>query len=294
VPPQLPRLPGIVRKVKPLAWVELAIALPWLWWSWLSIQFLGVPNRALYWVGLAVWAASAVVLVTHPRPEVLLARTVYRQRIGPAWWAVCTAAGVNPDHYRVWVHEGPEATAPATAGSTVTVTSWAVYRLPPQHLEAVLARELAQRLAISRTPSLLLYWLTVPARMMGRAIVFCLRHRVLSILAKIVIGFLLIGVLGVWVFLGFSHYVVFMLSLFLTPFVVPWAARTQERLADRAAAGLGYGVLLAEVFTGREFERAQQWQAALHLDLKGSQQADSTRLRALENYLNSSPARRPL
>ena len=29
--------------------------------------------------------------------------------------AVCTAAGVNPDHYRVWAHEGPEATAPATS-----------------------------------------------------------------------------------------------------------------------------------------------------------------------------------
>jgi len=34
-----------------------------------------------------------------------------------------------------------------------------------------------------------------------------------------------------------------MLSPFLAPFVVPWAARTQERLADRAAAELGYGVL---------------------------------------------------
>ena len=67
-----------------------------------------------------------------------------------------------------------------------------MYRLPPEHLEAVLARELAPP-CNPRTPSLLLYWLTVPARMMGRAIVFCLTHRVLSILAKIVIGFLLIG-----------------------------------------------------------------------------------------------------
>ena len=66
-----------------------------------------------------------MVLVAHPRVEVLLARSVYRrrppsvleaQRLGPAWWAVCTAAGVNPDHYRVWVHEGPEATAPASPG----------------------------------------------------------------------------------------------------------------------------------------------------------------------------------
>jgi Zn-dependent protease with chaperone function len=66
-----------------------------------------------------------------------------------------------------------------------------------------------------------------------------------------------------------------MLSPFLAPFVVPWAARTQERLADRAAAELGYGVLLAEVFTGREFDRAQQRRAALRQDLKGSQQSDA-------------------
>ena len=44
----------------------------------------------------------------------------------PRSGAVCTAAGVNPDHYRVRAHEGPEATAPVTAGSTVAVTSWAV------------------------------------------------------------------------------------------------------------------------------------------------------------------------
>jgi hypothetical protein len=62
-----------------------------------------------------------------------------------------------------------------------------------------------------------------------------LRHQVLSILAKLVIGFLLLGVLGVWFFLGFSYYIVFMLSPFLAPFVAPWAARTQEKLADRSS-----------------------------------------------------------
>ena len=68
-----------------------------------------------------------------------------------------------------------------------------------------MAHELAHHLAVPRALSLLLYWLTLPARLMGRVIVFGLRHRVLSILAKIVIGFLLLGVLGVWFFLGFSH-----------------------------------------------------------------------------------------
>ena len=35
---------------------------------------------------------------------------------------------------------------------------------------------------------------------------------------------------------------------------------------------------------------AQQWQAAFRQELKGSQQSDSTRLRALEKSLESSPA----
>jgi hypothetical protein len=48
--------------------------------SRLSIQFLGVPNRALYWVGLAVWVLSAVVVIAHPRVEDLLARKVYLAR----------------------------------------------------------------------------------------------------------------------------------------------------------------------------------------------------------------------
>jgi Zn-dependent protease with chaperone function len=279
--------------VKPSAWVELALGVPWLWWSWLSIQFIGVPWRGLYWIGLAVWGASAAVVVLHPRAEDLLAWRVYRlrppsvwesQRLGPAWWAVCTAAGVDPDRYRVWVHEGPEATAPITPGATVAVTSWAVYSLPPRHLEAVLAHELAHHLALPRAVSLLLYWLALPARLMGRWIAFCLRHQVLSILAKIVIGFLLVGVLGVWFFLGFSHYIVFMLSPFLAPFVAPWAARMQEKLADRLVVDLGYGVLLAEVFTGREFQRAQAWQNAPRPGLKGAQPLDSARLRPWSVY----------
>ncbi|MFG1820800.1 hypothetical protein ACGFIF_44090 [Kribbella sp. NPDC049174] len=92
----------------------------------------------------------------------------------------------------------------------------------------------------------------------------------LSVLVKVVIGFLLIGVLGVWVFLGFNHYVVFMLSPFPAPLVVPWAARVQEKLADQAAADLGYGALLAEVFTGREYERAQSWATAPRQGLKAT------------------------
>jgi len=82
-------------------------------------------------------------------------------------------------------------------------------------------------------------------------------------------------VLGVWLFLGFSYYIMFMLSPFLAPFVAPWAPRTQEKLADRLVVDLGYGAFLAEVFTGREFERAQAWQNAQRPGLKGALPLDS-------------------
>lgn len=65
-----------------------------------------------------VTAAAFAVIACTGRASVRLET----QRLGPAWWAACAAAGVNPDHYRFWVHEGPE----ATAGSTVAETEGGV------------------------------------------------------------------------------------------------------------------------------------------------------------------------
>ena len=73
----------------------------------------------------------------------------------------------------------------------------------------------------------------------------------LSIVIKLVIAFLLTGVLGVWWFAGFDYWVAMVLSPLVGPFFVWWAARVSEKLADRATVDLGYGVFLAEVFTGR-------------------------------------------
>jgi hypothetical protein len=58
------------------------------------------------------------------------------------------------------VYEGPEATASAVPGSTVAVSNWSIYTLPPRNLEAVLAYEPAHRLALSRLVSLFIYWLS--------------------------------------------------------------------------------------------------------------------------------------
>ncbi|GAB2635246.1 hypothetical protein [Kribbella swartbergensis] len=79
------------------------------------------------------------------------------------------------------------------------------------------------------------------------------------------------------------------LSPLVGPFFVWWAARVSEKLADRATVDLGYGVFLAEVFTGREYERARSWQAAPRQGLKATQPLDTTRLRDLERYLQTAP-----
>jgi Zn-dependent protease with chaperone function len=277
---------------------EVVLALPWLWWSWLSIQFLRLFSDTAYWIVLVAWLVSAAA-VLHPRTEELIAWRLHRlrppsememMRLGPAWWAVCTAAGVDPDRYRVWIHEGPEATAPATAGTTIAVTSWATLTLPPRNLEAVLAHELGHHLMLPDRVSLLLFWFTLPARAMGRLIMAGLRNHILKTPTRVVLGFFSLGVLIIWFFLGFSYYVAFMLSPFLAPVVVPWASRAAESYADRVAARLGYGVPLAEVFTGREYQRAQNYGSLPRTGKMANQPLDTARLRHLEKLLKTAPA----
>ncbi|MFK4091089.1 M48 family metalloprotease [Kribbella sp. NPDC020789] len=289
-----------VRRVKPSAWVALALALPWLWWSWLAVSWFSGPFDRFGVVLTVVWIASGVGVVVYPPLEVLLAKKVYRlrkpstfelQRLGPAWWAVCTAAGVDPNRYRLWIYEGPEATPPVpAAGSSVAVTNWAIATLPNPHLEAVLAHELAHALALPRVVSLALYWLTLPARVGARIVAFCWRTRVLRTLLAAVLIFFLIGILGIALWLGWDDpWWWMLLSPLAAPVLVPWATRVQERMADRVAFDLGYGFLLAQVFQMREFERAKLAQHALRQAVGGTQPLDSARLEALENLLNSSP-----
>jgi Zn-dependent protease with chaperone function len=236
-----------------------------------------------------------------PRTEHLLAWKVYRlrpphemesKRLGPAWHAVCPAAGVDPARYRVWIHEGPEATAPITAGSTIAVMSWAAMTLPPKHLEAVLAHELAHHLALPIRVSLLLYWLQLPARGMGKAITAGLTSSmpVVSLVTRAMVGFFAVGVIVLWwIFGGLHWYIFMMLTPMFAPWVVQWAARRSEFYADRMTTDLGYGVLLSEVFSYREAERAKAWASLPRQPKLGSQPLDSDRLRRLEEVLESAP-----
>jgi hypothetical protein len=102
------------RPVRVACLTGAGLALPWLGWSYLSIVVVGnipfdLSTGPAFWVIMTIWLGSGAAL-WHPRTEELLARFVYRlrslseletRRIGPAWWAVCTAAGADPNRYMV-------------------------------------------------------------------------------------------------------------------------------------------------------------------------------------------------
>ena len=129
----------------------------------------------------------------------------------------------------------------------------------------------------------------MPARLMGKAIAVGWKQPIVGFAIKVTIGFFLLGILGVWWAWGFTCYIVFMLSPFAAPFVVQWAARASEKYADRVALDLGFGPALAEVFMGREYERAQAWSSATRQSLSVSAARLGT-LRALERLMHSQSA----
>jgi Zn-dependent protease with chaperone function len=271
------------------------MALPWLWWSWMSIQFIGLFSTTAYRVVLTVALVSGVGIFFH-QAETFLASKWWRlrepsdhelARIAPAWLAVCQAAGVDPNRYRVWIHEGAETTAPATVGRTIAVTNWSLFTLPQRNLEAVLAHELAHHLALPPKVALFLYWLSLPARMTGVVLQAGLRHPFWKKVVGITIGVLTFGVFVLWFVTAFDYHTVLLLSAWSTPLLVPWLSRQGEQHADRTAADLGYGRPLVEVFAQREFERAQSapgWSRE-RFGVGNSQPIETTRQRRLEKYL---------
>jgi len=145
-----------------------------LWWSWLSDSVRRHPNETVYRVVLTLWLVSAAVIFI-PQIETLMATKIHRLRppsgssrsvsarpgsrcarrpvsIRTATGSGCTRVRKRPRRY--W----PEVRSP--------VSNWSIYTLPPRNLEAVLAHELAHRLALPRRVSLFLYWLSLPARLM--------------------------------------------------------------------------------------------------------------------------------
>ncbi|MFC9693185.1 M48 family metalloprotease [Kribbella sp. NPDC056951] len=203
--------------------------------------------------------------------EEFLARYLFRlrlptlveeQRLRPIWRQVTGRAGVSEERYAIWIQEADEPNAVPTPGHLVGLTRWALYTLPPSHLEAVLAHEIGHHLGGRDWLSLLSFWYSIPARcaLIGMRALGRLMKSVPAV-GCVVVGFVLIGYVGVLVaVLTFDDSLV-LPFLFLTPLVAPpilaWLGRREVLQADRRAAAMGYGATLIQVLYGWQLQHQQ-------------------------------------
>lgn len=246
----------------------LAAAGAWFFWSLCVVAWLGgFFGFTVGWVAAAVWVLSGALTFFRPVEELIaryllrlrLPTSAERQRLGPGWYHLARRAGVDPDRFTIWVQESDDANATPTPGHTIAVTRWALYTVPVQHLEAVLAHELSHHLGGRAWLSLLSFWYSIPARVTLIAVRALGRQmRKVPALGCAVAAFLLMGYAGlVLVVVIFGHGRLWPF-LFLTPFVAPpilaWLSRSQVKQADRKAAQLGYGPSLVQVLQGWQIQ----------------------------------------
>jgi Zn-dependent protease with chaperone function len=270
----------------------------------LSIIFVAgflvdLTSGPAWWVIMGVWLGSGAATL-HPQTEALVARHVYRlrdlnqiehDRIGQVWYAVCSAAGVTPSAFRVWIYDGERITAPATSGHTIAVTTWSVYTLPAPMLRAVLAHELAHHLGTPPRWSVLVAWYSIPTRIAAVVI-----RRLMPVLRRFP---LLKGlVMTFWVMVGaglilhglvfgfaWTHFLLF--SPLAAPLTLGLTGQTAEAYADRQAADLGFGGELLEVFYGWQAQAARDGAEFKRARPTSPDPTIATRLKALEKHLGT-------
>ena len=162
----------------------------------------------------------------------------------------------------LFVQESRSPNAFAAGGRVVAVTREAL-RLPPRHLEAVLAHELGHHLGAHPVVSTLAWWFALPAR--GAAYLLRQAFRFVRYAARALatygdalgaIGALLIALI---LLAALAYVSVWLVLLPLVSPLVAWASRLAEYRADRTAQQLGYGTALAEVLRAWGAERAGFW-----------------------------------
>ncbi|WP_427895277.1 M48 family metalloprotease [Kribbella sp. GL6] len=253
------------------AWTALLSAVPWFFWSLVLVVWVaGAIGFDWGWIVLVVWILS-VGLIFVPATEELLAKHLFRlrrptlveeQRLGPVWHQLLQRAGASQSRFSLWIQESEEVNATPTPGHTVAVTRWALYTLPPQHLEAALAHELSHHLGGRAWLSLVDFWYSIPARgglIVVRAIARLMRR--VPALGCIIGGFVVLSYAGiVLAAITFGHGYVWPF-LFLTPFIAPpllaWLNRWRVKEADKKAAMLGYGTTLVQVLYGWQMQHQQ-------------------------------------
>jgi hypothetical protein len=253
------------------------------------------------WVLISLWVLSGAIVVWQGF-DGLVARyllglrqptMVEVQRLAPSWMTVASRAGVDPHRYTIWIEAGESATGSGAGGYTVTVTGWALYTLPPSHLEAVLAQDLATHLRGRTWMSRLALWYSVPTRIVALVVRLLLKlSRTVPAVGCTIVGFLMVSYFG-FILASLIFYDSLLVPLlFLSPLFAPLlfigAGKLVERMADRAAVDLGYGRRLLEVFYGWQ---AQHQETARRIgltqpDWMSGQPSVAERIRAIEVYLS--------
>jgi len=271
---------------------------PWFFWSFAVVSWIvGLLGFGWGWLLLVIWIVSGAVVFARP-VEDILARYLFRlrqptlieeQRLKSVWQQLASRAGVPGTRHAIWIQESDEVSATPTPGHIVGVTRWALYTLPPAHLEAALAHELGHHLGGRDWVSLLSFWYSIPARCALIAVRALGRlMRAVPAVGCVVIGFLVLAYLGVLLaVLTFDDSLVLPL-LFLTPLVAPpflaWLGRREVLQADRRAATMGYGATLIQVLYGWQFQHQQMLgrDTNRRTQLMSSSPSLAERVRALE------------
>lgn len=252
------------------------------------------------WIVIAIWLVSGAI-VLWPGSDALVARYLFglrqptmveRQRLAPSWLAVARRAAVDPDRYTLWILDSDSSTGAMAGGSTVGVTGWSMYTLPPSHLEAVLAQDLTRHRRGRTLVGRLALWYSVPTRTVALLIRLLVKlSRTVPAVGCTIVGFLLVAYIGI-ILVALVYYDSLAVPLlYLTPLLAPLVFigldRWNERMADRATADLGYGRRLLEVLYGwqAQHQNAARTGGLAQPDWLAGQPSVAERIRALEVYL---------
>ncbi|MFI0786754.1 M48 family metalloprotease [Streptomyces lydicus] len=240
--------------------------LPWFATSLLLMALVGYALLpSLGWVVVLGWLATGA-LAFHRPTESAFARHLLdlrhptpreRARLEPVWREVTARAGVDGRAYELWIQDRDDVNALAAAGHIVSVTRSSLAYLPSHHLAAVLAHELGHHIGGHAWSSLLGLWYSAPGRSVWAAVRWLTRQglhiaRRLNDCAALLLG---LAAGGVLVALALSYWFV-LLALVVAPYPMAALARQAELRADRFAAGLGFGPVLAEVLHTMERREA--------------------------------------
>lgn len=253
------------------AWTALLAAVPWFFWSLVLVTWIaGAIGFGWGWIVVAIWILSGAVSFL-PVTEDLMARYLFRlrkptlveqQRLGPAWHQLLQRAGIREGRFSLWIQESDDVNATPTPGHIVSTTRWALYTLPPAHLEAALAHELSHHLGGRAWLSMLSFWYSIPARcglIAARGVARLIRR--VPAVGCLIVGFLVMAYVGLALAVFALGYGRIWLFLYLTPFIAPpflaWLNRWHVKQADRRAAQMGYGETLVQVLYGWQMQHQQ-------------------------------------